>query len=91
MLADMPLLPKLRSEQGKVVPICVGLVDVSSDARDRAPDTSKRFLACLLLIWPGLSLLSRRADVVMDVERLTRLRIDVEAQLKQMHEFGVLH
>ncbi|KAG6354085.1 hypothetical protein INS49_005056 [Diaporthe citri] len=80
---------KLRAIQGKVIPVCVGLVDCSEDETNHNLGPG-RFPAFLLLSWAGSSLLSQCTNSA-DEAWLARLRTDVEAQLKQIHGLGVLH
>ncbi|ROW07245.1 hypothetical protein VMCG_03827 [Cytospora schulzeri] len=77
---------KLRSLQGHVIPVCMGLVNITEDA---IPGFAQ-FPTCLLLSWAGSSLLdySRHDNPNLNSKRL---RADVDEALTRVHGLGVLH
>ncbi|ROW11969.1 hypothetical protein VPNG_05225 [Cytospora leucostoma] len=89
---------RLNTMQGHGVPVCLGLVDVSSPQRSHADHYGyiyniAQFSAFLLLGWAGSSpyYIPTNVDVDQERARLARFRADVDCRLSQIHGLGILH
>lgn len=95
---EATLYKRLNTMQGHGVPVCLGLVGVSSPQSSHADhygyiDDIVQFPAVLLLSWAGSALYDTpvKADVEQERTWQARIRADVDRLLSQIHGFGILH
>ncbi|KAH8762026.1 hypothetical protein F5883DRAFT_122214 [Diaporthe sp. PMI_573] len=90
---------KLSALQGRVIPVCLGLVNYltgpGGSEIPRKGDNLRRFSGVLLLSWAGHSLQAKGPNMTMDTEAkrawFERVRASMVSGLDAIHGLGRLH